>query len=316
MSEKNKKANNSLKNSDLVSRIQQLEQIINIKEEEVERLKASFLSNISHEIRTPMNAIMGFSNLLKDPNITDDERNSFIECINDSSKNLLKIINNLILTAKSESEKIHIKECECVVNDLLKEIEKKHNNELHLIGNNNLKVKFANNHKKKLLIRTDKEKLKTILSNLIDNALKFTNEGKVIIGFEIIDEDIKFFVKDSGIGIPEEKQKSIFNKFTQIEETRTRSYGGLGIGLTISNNLVQCLGGKMTLSSSVGKGSEFTFTIPCKPITENKKLFKNIFNNSIYTTSEQFQPVTETSVAENKNIEEYTLFSYAHNFRA
>ncbi len=301
----------------LVSRIQELEQLLNVKEEEVERLKASFLSNVSHEIRTPMNAIVGFSNLLKDNNITEQERISFIDCINQSSHNLLKLIENLILTAKSESEKIKIKECEVIVNELLEEIVQKHNNELSMNGMQNNIVIFKNNHKKKLSIVTDRDKLKTIISNLIDNALKFSNKGQVLIGYNLVgDEEIQFFVKDSGIGIPQEKQQSIFNKFTQIEESRTKSYGGLGLGLTVSKNLVKCLGGNMSLSSMPGKGSVFTFAIPYKAVAENKETLENIYNNRTYTLSEQSQTLDRIVLNGHKNIKDYTLFSYARDFRA
>jgi signal transduction histidine kinase len=254
--------------SELEKRLEEMKRELLIKSEEVELLKTSFLSNISHEIRTPMNAIIGFSSLLKYPDLNEEEKENYIEYINLSSNELLMIIDNIIQTANIESHNVYINRRECCVDDIFDDLYRlyKNKNGRH---NVDLILKIRNNEKKLKLI-TDSGKLKYALSNLIDNALKFTSDGFVEFGYtKNNNKTLKFFVKDTGIGIPENKLDVIFNKFIQIENTNTRKYSGLGVGLTISSSFIDLLGGKITVESTFGKGSVFYFTLPLKQADSN-----------------------------------------------
>lgn len=301
----------------LKRQVSRLQKEIVQKNEEVENLKASFLSNISHEIRTPMNAILGFSNLLKDADLNYEERVTFIEGINKSSFNLLKLIDNLILAAKTESEKIQINECECIVEDILNEVVKHHEREKFQTGKKHIEIRFPRNHKKKVLVKTDREKLSIVVSHLLENAIKFTEEGHIEIGYEpLAHNKVKIYVKDSGIGIPESKLNAIFSKFNQIENSYRRNYNGLGIGLTISKNLLENMGGCIWVKSTVGKGSEFCIELPCKEIqTETTEHYNEIFSDKKRILGENMY-VDSKYKELNKNIHDYTLFSHVHNFRA
>ncbi len=268
MKKNSKKINFKPTYSELEKRLEENKRELLIKSEEVELLKASFLSNISHEIRTPMNAIIGFSSLLKYPDLNEEEKENYIEYINLSSNELLKIIDNLVQTANIESHDIYINRRECCVDDIFDDLYRLYKNKN---GNHNvdLILKIQNNEKRLKLI-TDSGKLKHALSNLIDNAFKFTSDGFVEFGYtKNNNKTLKFFVKDSGIGIPENKLDVIFNKFIQVENTNTRKYCGLGVGLTISSSFIDLLGGKITVESTFGKGSVFHFTLPLKPAASN-----------------------------------------------
>lgn len=254
-----------IKNTDqLLDRIRYLEGELKNKSEEVDRLKNAFLANISHEIRTPMNAIMGFSGLLTDPSISEDDKLMFIEGIMAGSKNLLQIIESIVHAARLENMDVILKQEEIEVNNILKELLYHHSKEKSVNGKGhidlNLQQEFDN---KKLHIKTDAAKLRQILNNLIDNALKFTEKGKVKFGYRLPDkETIEFFVEDSGIGIPKDKIDKVFDKFSQIEESRVRKYSGLGVGLTISRDLIKIMGGDIRVDSEKGKGTNVTFTLP------------------------------------------------------
>ncbi len=297
--------------NDLKVKVNNLQKQLYLKSDEVERLKSSFISNISHEIRTPMNAIIGFANLLQDKDLSEEEQNSFIEGINKSSKALLKIIDDLIQTAKIENEKITINECSCTIDNILTELFYHYEKTKTEKGKDKIEIKSPLNHKKKVKILTDPVILKLILSNLIDNALKFTDNGQIEFGYEIVNNDtVEFYVKDTGIGIPSNMINFIFDKFNQIDNSHTRTNSGLGVGLSITNILVESMGGKMFVSSSMGKGSEFYFTIPYKPVeTVHKKTLEKFFNNRSVTLDENIYTSPEVSTSGTKKTREYTLFS-------
>ncbi len=263
---RNNKSFDQKRIAELNQKIDLLEQRFIQKCKEVDRLKDAIISNISHEIRTPMNAIMGFSSLLHDSELSDHDRRVFIDGIDKSSKNLLKLIDNIILTAKLETQKIEIQENECIVEEMLTELFYEHQDEKEIAGKSNVEIKFpVTTNKKKVKIITDTAKLKTILSNLIDNAIKFNENGKVEFGYHLTEDNyIQFFIKDSGIGIPQDKLDVIFDKFCHVEEIHTKKYNGLGIGLTITNRLVKKLGGEIELFSTVKRGTKVIIKIPCK----------------------------------------------------
>ncbi|MEI6683197.1 MAG: PAS domain S-box protein [Bacteroidota bacterium] len=237
------------------------------KAEGADRLKSAFLANMSHEIRTPMNAILGFSSLLSDPDLSDAEQTEFIEIIKERGNDLMRIIDDIIDVAKIESGQIKIEIKDCKVNQLLANLAVSMN-ELKRKTN---KTKIAliskpGNEEPDFTIFTDANRLRQILTNLIGNGLKFTDEGSVEFGYLLktikSSPFIEFFVHDTGIGIPPEMHTIIFERFRQVDDTATRRYGGAGLGLTISRNLTQLLGGQIRLESDRGKGTTFFILLP------------------------------------------------------
>ena len=242
------------------------------KAEESDRLKSAFLQNMSHEIRTPMNAICGFSNLLGNPQLSEEKRNSFINIIQNSSTQLLSIVTDILTISalETQQEKINIQSTSIngTVLELFSAFKPLANNrkltldyQLHLSDDDSE-------------IYTDKAKLSQILTNLLTNALKFTYNGNIEFGYERSkdSEMLQFYVKDSGIGIREEDHEKIFEHFRQADLTTSQKFGGTGLGLSISKAFVELLGGKIWLESEYEKGSTFFFTIPyqrvnqpCKP---------------------------------------------------
>lgn len=233
--------------------------------EESDKLKTAFLANMSHEIRTPMNAIVGFSELLKDPNIQEEQKREFYNIITSSCDTLSALIDDIIDIAKIESGQSNINFSECMISEILQELYTLTKEE---IRKNNPAVELRLNSQvdKKMMLLTDGFRIKQIFLNLLGNALKFTKTGYVEFGCKMPDEDtIEFFVIDSGIGIPKKMQNLIFDRFRQLDSSTSRTYGGTGLGLTISKNLVELLGGKIWVESKKGKGTSFFFTFPVRP---------------------------------------------------
>ena len=237
------------------------------KAEESDKLKSAFLSNMSHEIRTPMNAILGFSTLLSDPGVSEEEKAEFVHIIRERGNDLLRIIDDIIDVAKIESGQIKIEIKECAVNQLLTNLTVTLNEVKRKSAKNNIILNcLPANSNKDFTILTDGNRLRQVMTNLIENSLKFTHEGFVEFGYILknIGESpyIEFFVRDSGIGIPEEMHEIIFERFRQVDDTNTRKYGGTGLGLTISKNLIKLLGGEIKLTSEKGKGTTFQVLLP------------------------------------------------------
>jgi PAS domain S-box-containing protein len=248
------------------------------KAEESDRLKSAFLANMSHEIRTPMNGILGFTELLKEPELTVDEQRSYIHIIEKSGTRLLNIINDIVDMSKIEAGQMDITLSEVNVNakiefiyDFFKpEAEQK---KIHFLFYHQLPTTEA-------VIRTDPEKIYAILTNLVKNALKFTQEGSLEFGYVKKGEILEFYVKDTGIGIRPEYKEIIFKRFMQGDKLLTKNYEGTGLGLSISKAYVEMLGGTMWMESEVGKGSTFYFTIPYNVETE-----KNAFKDDLFSVS-------------------------------
>ncbi|MDP3453530.1 MAG: ATP-binding protein, partial [Bacteroidales bacterium] len=230
------------------------------KAEESDRLKSAFLANMSHEIRTPMNGILGFAELLKEPGLSGEEHQDYIRIIEKSGAYMLSIINDIVDISKIEAGlmKTVIKESnvneqiEYTYNFFKPEVEAKG---IELICKNSLPAKEA-------IIKTDREKVQAILTNLVKNAIKYTNDGTIEFGYCKKDDYLEFYVKDTGIGIAKGRQEAIFERFIQaeIEDIRTRQ--GSGLGLAISKSYIEMLGGKIWLKSEEGNGSTFYFTLP------------------------------------------------------
>jgi PAS domain S-box-containing protein len=253
------------------------------KAEESDRLKSAFLANMSHEIRTPMNGIVGFANLLKSNELSDEEKNDYIRYIESCSNTLLNLIDDIIDISKIEAGHLKIREAECQVNVIMKELLDSFNNSIQNEKRTNIELRFNQpNLDENFTILTDPYRFKQILTNLLSNALKFTIIGFVEMGYTLssnIQEDkITFYVKDTGVGIPSDKFKFIFNRFEQIHDNNDFYQKGTGLGLAISKNLVKLLGGDMWVESNYGKGSVFFFTIPFKRV--EKPLAEGINNRS------------------------------------
>lgn len=240
------------------------------KAEESDRLKSAFLANMSHEIRTPMNSIIGFSSLLEDKDLTDEMRRQFVGHIQTSGDHLLNLINDIIDLSKIEANQLKVNYSECYLNQLLEEIYFLFNAQIQNSAKKGLKLVLQKgiNHSD-FIIKTDHIRLKQILLNLLSNALKFTDKGTIEFGYKFREDSvIQFFVKDTGIGIPKERQNEIFSVFQQIEEYATRNHGGTGLGLSITRSLVEKLGGHIWVMSDQGEGARFYFTHP----SSNSKL--------------------------------------------
>ena len=238
------------------------------KAEESERLKSAFLSNISHEIRTPLNGILGFTDLLKEIDADDDDKRlRFLGIIEDSGNQLLKLINDLIDLSKLETENIKLDFENICIKNLFIELQEFFEHGILSKSKNKINLYYEiDNNKSNEIIYTDYLRLKQILINLINNAVKFTEKGYVKFGFEIKKYNnikyIEFYVTDTGIGISNEFQKIIFQRFRQEDESTSKKYGGTGLGLNISKILTEKFGGKIWLKSEINKGSTFYFTVP------------------------------------------------------
>jgi signal transduction histidine kinase/ActR/RegA family two-component response regulator len=238
-----------------------------VKAEESDRLKTAFLNNISHEIRTPMNSIVGFSAFLNQPDLDPFKRKQFTDIIVQSSNQLLSIINDIISIASIEAGQEETAENQFDLNSTLVSIHQQFllKANKHSIG---ISLKPYTQHSDEKII-ADESKLVKVLTNLIDNALKFTKKGSVNFGYTIKNNELEFFVEDTGIGIASEMHKEIFIRFRQVESTIAREFGGSGLGLSISKAYVELLGGKIWLVSELDKGSIFYFTIPLKRADKN-----------------------------------------------
>ena len=247
------------------------------KAEESDRLKSAFLSNMSHEIRTPMNAILGFSGLRSDPESSEEEKNEYIEIIKERGNDLMRIISDIIDVAKIESGQLKISIKDCKVNRLLEDIHTTFTQIKQKQGKNNVDLIIhleVPDHE--FTILTDPQRLRQVITNLVENALKFTESGAIEFGYAIkedvgIGKSIEFFIEDSGIGIPQEMHAVIFERFRQVDDSHTRTYGGTGLGLTICKNLTHLMGGELNLQSEVGKGTRFTITLPMWTISSQRE---------------------------------------------
>jgi PAS domain S-box-containing protein len=245
------------------------------KAEESERLKTAFLHNISHEIRTPMNAIVGFSGFLNDPDLLPEKRNHFIEIIVQNCNQLLSIISDIVSIAAIEAGQEKIAENEIELNSLLLMLQEQFLLKAKMQNTNiELSASFPENG---VNIISDETKLVQVLNNLLGNALKFTKQGYINFGYIKKGNELEFFVEDTGIGIPAEMHKEIFERFRQVDSAMSRQFGGSGLGLSISKAYVELLGGKIWLNSESGHGSTFYFTIPYKTALEKKTLTKQSF---------------------------------------
>jgi len=257
-----------------------------MKAEESDKLKSAFLANMSHEIRTPMNAILGFTELLTmpDSSISSEEKQNYIKLIHNSGNNLVQLIDDIIDISKIEASQLKIIPKPCDINQTLTDIYESYIEIKKQKGKENIDLSFnLAEPKQNVITLTDPLRLTQIISNLIDNALKFTDEGFINFGYETQKSDtLLFYVKDSGIGMDEKKKELVFERFRKIEDNKTKLYRGAGLGLTICKSLIKLLGGEIWVESYLGSGSSFYFTIPYKKIKKKQKKKENSTNNTTY----------------------------------
>jgi two-component system CheB/CheR fusion protein len=240
--------------------------------------KNYFLANMSHEIRTPMNSVLGFSKLLKNDELTNKDRLKYLEIIDSNSKQLLNLIDDIIDVAKIESNEIKMIYKECHIANLINNLEITYNQLKGVKEKAHLTIEtFVPKECEDLVIVTDGQRLQQVISNLLNNALKFSEKGTISFGFEVKHNNLKFFVKDEGIGIKKSKLEEIFERFKQINYENNAKYGGTGLGLAICKGIVTLLGGYINVTSEFGTGTLFEFTIPLK-LTHLKKADPSIIS--------------------------------------
>jgi PAS domain S-box-containing protein len=242
------------------------------KAEESNRLKTEFLNNMSHEIRTPMNGILGFTQFLEDNDLSAEKRSHYVNIIENSGNQLLQVIDDILEISKLGTKQVKVIESKVNLNSLLLELFaifdiKAKENQTPLYFIKGMKDKEST-------IYTDKTKLNKILSNLIENALKFTSEGFIEFGYKRKGDEIVIYVKDTGIGISKHKFNLIFERFSQAEKGLSRKVGGLGLGLSIAKENSILLGGDISVESTLNEGTTFFVTIPYKPVFKPQKVNK------------------------------------------
>ncbi|MEA2042559.1 MAG: ATP-binding protein [Bacteroidota bacterium] len=277
------------------------------KAEEADKLKSAFLANMSHEIRTPMNAIVGFSNMLSEPGVSESERKEFYNYISSNSSILLTLIDDIIDISKIEAGQIKIRLKKVSLNSISEEVKATASEQLKLLQKENIKVKFIIGEElTDKVIETDKNRLLQVLSNLVTNATKFTEKGHIYLKMKLIKEYnkkyIQFEISDTGRGIKQKDINRIFNQFIKLKETENLNHRGTGLGLTLSKKIIGLLGGRIWVESEYKSGTSFYFTLPYLPV-------KNT------TTQKPNSPKIEQPIKWiNKKIiiaeDEYTNFKY------
>jgi len=267
------------------------------KAEESDRLKSAFLMNMSHEIRTPLNAVLGFSELLVRPNVSENEKATYSDFIRLNGESLAKIIDDIIDISKLQSKQLAISNTSFNLNTLLNELYnyyssvlvQKSKTHINLV----LDIPLCTNAD--CFIKSDEQRLKQIFNNLISNAIKYTEKGQISFGYQIEENKLNFFVKDTGFGIEPKNMELIFDRFVQFSPQYISRQDGTGLGLSICKNLVILLGGELKVESKVNKGSKFFFQIPLikaeQPVNNNKesnlKLNKDLSKYRILITDDE-----------------------------
>ncbi len=265
------------------------------KAEESDRLKSAFLTNMSHEIRTPMNAIVGFSTLLNEKNLTETEKDEYIKNINTNCESLLILIDDILDLSMIEANQMDLKIDTFDVNEFMDHLYSAYS---MLNSNENIKILLNNElHNQHIQIKSDRVRIRQVLTNLLSNAFKFTNMGTIEIGLKKKDNTLAFYIKDTGIGIPAKDIETIFERFRKLEDNKKILYRGTGLGLAISKSLARILGGNLSVESTVQKGSVFTLSLP-DTIISNEKISKPIhpiFFEKEFTTGKKILIVEDES---------------------
>jgi PAS domain S-box-containing protein len=235
------------------------------KAEQNDQLKSEFLSNMSHEIRTPLNGILGFSAMLDREGIDSEKRDKYMKIIRSSSRHLLTLINDIIDFSKIEAGQLKMVFSKSDAKQLIDELYLTYLQEISRLSKDSVAlIKFTGNSHKKVFINTDEIRIQQVLINLLNNALKFTDTGKIEFGYTISEKEdsIRFFVRDTGVGIPLAQQELIFKRFLQTREGEKQKYNGTGLGLAISKGIIELMGSDLKVESKINTGSEFYFKLP------------------------------------------------------
>lgn len=245
---------------------------LNVAQNQVDKskhIKSAFLANMSHEIRTPMNSIIGFSTLLGYPSITDEQKKRFLNLIKKNSNSLLRLIDNIITISKIEAKQMITDSSELELNSFITDIYNVFKEQKKEMEKDEIEVVLdIPKNLSQLIIITDEFKLKQIITNLMENALKYTEEGQITIGYSFVNQSVRIFVKDTGIGLKNEDLKIIFEKFQKIVEPEHKLYHGTGLGLSIAKHLTELLNGELNVVSEYKIGSEFSVILPAAQIDQ------------------------------------------------
>ncbi|MHC1703818.1 MAG: ATP-binding protein [Tenuifilaceae bacterium] len=240
-------------------------EILKKKAEESDRLKSAFMANMSHEIRTPLNGILGFTELMCNSAPADDTLNNYKKIIKSCSSDLLKLINDILDFSKIESGQLKIEKEIFTIESAIKELEGNYGIRKGLLSQKGIELNFQS-HEYTVELNSDKRRLKQILLHLIDNAIKFTEKGRIDIGYTINDNKIRIYVKDTGIGVSKELQEVIFQRFWQAAQPDSKVYGGTGLGLALCKGLITLMEGDIWVESEIGQGSIFYIELPSSSI--------------------------------------------------
>jgi len=267
--------------------------------ERANQLKSVFLANMSHEIRTPLNGILGYTHMLAQSGISDEDKKQFSSIIRSSSNQLMNLINDILDLSKLETKQLKISNEFCSIDNIISDLVQLFKSR---IGNNpDLEIVMDNKlDMEENFILSDPIRVRQIISNLISNAIKFTAKGQIKIGCKLNDKlELEFYVSDTGIGIAKNKQKLIFSRFGQIEDSLSRKYEGAGLGLSISKELVKLLGGKIWIKSELEQGSTFYFTMAYSPASPNIKQKIESKNNNFDWSGKSILIVEDHTVSMN-----------------
>jgi PAS domain S-box-containing protein len=251
---------------DITERKKMIDELILAKEkaEESDLLKSAFLANMSHEIRTPMNGILGFTSLLLEPELSDETKEAYIQIIHQSGERMLNTVTDIVEISKIEAGIVEVKNSMININKGVESILNFFQPQAQKKG---LLLSFENGiQETNLFTKTDKNKFDSIFTNLIKNAIKYTDKGKITVSTCINNGFIEICIKDTGIGVPKHRKEAIFNRFEQADIADARVFEGSGLGLAIAKSYVEILGGKIWVESIVGEGSQFYFSIPLVPV--------------------------------------------------
>ena len=283
--------------ADISERIKKEQILIQEKEnaQKNDTIKNDFISNLSHEIRTPMNGILGFINLLSDPALTDIKRKHYISIIQNSGNQLMRTMDDLLEFSKLGTKQVKTQEEETCLNNIFLELftifdVKAKENNIPLYLRKGLSDSLST-------VLIDGPKLNNVISNLLENALKFTKEGFIEFGYNLIDSNLEIYVKDTGIGIKSSQLESIFERFSKEEKDSSKNIDGLGLGLWIARANTELLGGKINVKSKKNIGTTFLVTIPYKPVLNDLK--KNSLTND---STEQIEYKYTILIAEDEEI--------------
>ena len=278
---------NNIPNEGLLKRISELEMQLKSKDKELRNIRDIFLSKIGHEFRTPMNSIIGFSNILAKNDLTADQKELYLEYINSSSDDLLNLVENMIDLAMLEAGQMELNTAACSVNALFNELYAYFNRQKHVLEKHSIALLMSKSvEENDLVIETDTLRLKQVLSILISNGLKFTDKGVVEFGYEVNEQNqLYFFVKDSGKGVSEDMQNVIFNSFQKENDNSKNHQSGVGIGLAIAKEVVKLMGGDIGFKPNPTRGSLFYIALPIRKVKVNNESFflKDNKNNYLFS---------------------------------